>query len=131
MLMTLALRKWSTLVGNKEVKAFSPESEHIVALTLVVDKLKDNNLKLSKAIVRSCGQVNNYSTQKAANNPKYGASREKKSSRNNKSYQYAWKKVPPILGEKHTGKSVGDKFYNWCPDHMVWCVHTADECNVK
>ena len=100
---------------NEEWNALLPKAEHIVALTLFVDKLKDNNLKLPKVIVKSGGQGNKDGTTKAAKNLNLGASGANKSSKNNKSDLYAWKKVPPASGEKHTGKSMGEHYCNWCP----------------
>ena len=96
-----------------------------------MDKLKDDNINLYNSIVKSGGWVNKYRTQKAPKNPKPGDFMVNKSPRNNKSYQYAWKKVLPSLEENQTGKSVCDKSYHWCPYHMAWCVHTAAECNIK
>ena len=49
-LTNLALNKCLTLVGNEERNTLLPEAGKIVALTSVVDKLKDNNLKLSDRI---------------------------------------------------------------------------------
>ena len=80
---------------------------------------KDNNLKLSKDIFKYGGRKNKDMTPKEMNNPKQGASRANKYIKNNKSDPYAWKKLPQASREKHSGKSVGDKSYNWCLDHMA------------
>ena len=48
----------------------------------------------------------------------------------------AIKCLPPKEGDKHTRVYVkndhtgfsADKPYHWCPHHLMWCVHTPEEC---
>ena len=53
--MNFVINKWLTLVGNEEWNPLSTEAEQIVVLTLVLDKIKDKNLRLYKAIVKYGG----------------------------------------------------------------------------
>ena len=129
--MILVLNKQSTLVINEEWNLMSPEVEQIVTHTLVVDKLKDNNLNISEAIVKAGRWGWTDKTPKVLKNPKSCTSRLNRYPKNNKSYLYAWNKVPPASVEKHTGNSMGDKSYNWCMDHVSWCVPTASYCTIK
>ena len=47
-LMTSALKKFKILRNYNKWNTMSPDQEHIVALSYVVEKLKEKNLKLSK-----------------------------------------------------------------------------------
>ena len=129
--MNIVLNKWSTIVSNEECDALFPESRQIVELTSVVENIRDNNLNLYKAMVKSGGRGNTDRNPKAANNPTSRDSRVNKSPRNNKEYQYACKKVPTKSGEKHMGKYVGDKYYNCYLNHMACYVHTTADCTLK
>ena len=48
--MTAYLNKYEVLLTPVNWKYMSPEQDQIVALITVVDKLKDDNLKLSKSV---------------------------------------------------------------------------------
>ena len=52
-LMTSDLNKFDILRKNKKWNSISPEQEKIMALASVVDKIKDDNLKLSKSFKSS------------------------------------------------------------------------------
>ena len=47
--MTSALNKFEILRKDNEWNSMSPNQEQIISLACVVDKIKDNNLKLSKS----------------------------------------------------------------------------------
>jgi hypothetical protein len=52
----------------------------------------------------------------------------------------ALKKVPPtsprqtvrtFTKAEHPGFSANSKPQYWCPTHLMWCVHTSDQCDLK
>lgn len=121
-LMQLALNKYENLIAEDKWKAMSPEQEQLVALNAEFEKLKDENLKLSRSIKKK----NKKDAPKKA---------EKKSKKGNKNKQrqnadMEWKKKPPRDGESHT-KTVSNKTYYWCPAHMAWTIHKPAECRLN
>ena len=72
-------------MGNEERNPLSTEAEQIVVLTLVVENIKDKNLRLYKAIVKSGGWQNKDKNPKATKNPTSGASRATRDTKTNKS----------------------------------------------
>lgn len=89
----------------------------------MVDKLKDDNLKLSKVLTK--GKSNSQANRKGKRSKGEGKDDGKKRGKNKKNTdnKYAWKKVPPKEEESHT-KDVNGKTYHWCPHHSAWTIHT-------
>ena len=52
-LMTTAFNKYKVLLTSEQWYYMSPEQEHIVSLTTVTEKVKDDNLKLSNYVKKS------------------------------------------------------------------------------
>lgn len=44
--------------------------------------------------------------------------------------EWAWKKIPPKSGEPNK-KLMKGKTYHWCPNHLMWTIHTPQECTGK
>lgn len=124
-LMELALNKYENLVTEGRWRALSPSEEKLEALNATVDKLKDENLRLSKSLKAS--QQKGKSEQQAK-----GKGKSKKKSNKNKKRQnedMSWKKKPPKDGEPTT-KQVQGKDWHWCLDHMAWVNHHPSECRL-
>ena len=49
-MVTSALQKYEVILTPSKCSAMYPEQEKIMMLTTVVEKLNDNNIKLSKSI---------------------------------------------------------------------------------
>ena len=43
--------------------------------------------------------------------------------------QDQWKYVPPKDGEPHTKVGPTGRTYHWCPNHLMWTIHTPAQCN--
>ena len=121
-LMTLALNKYENLLTENKWKALSPEQEQLVALSAQFDKLKDENLRLSKAIKSN--------KKPKGNENKSQSSKKKKSKGKANDTKWAWKKVPPKEGERKT-KVLNDRTYHWCETHLAWGEHTNEECKLR
>jgi hypothetical protein len=104
-LMQLALDKyqWSVETGEWAPKGgpYVSKEDQIVALTAKVEELAK--------------------TKKD--------SQSKRSKTKSGTDKWAWKKVGPKQGEKHT-KAKDGKTYNWCPNHIMWTIHTSSECTL-
>ena len=125
-LMSLALNKYKTQVRDGKWNQLSPEQEQIVALNANIQELKDDNLKLSKAI----SSKKSKSKDKEKKLKKKGKRNKSNKSKSKNNGKWAWKDVPPKEGESHT-KKVDDKEYHWCDEHLAWGVHTEDDCDLK
>jgi hypothetical protein len=123
-LMTLALNKYEILTRQDIWNAKSAEEEKIIALSAELQKIKDTNLKLAKAIKfggKSQGKANKGATQQQQQGK--GKSKGKQKSKNND--KWAWKKIPPKDGESNM-KTVNNTIYHWCKYHQAWVVHTPE-----
>ena len=120
-LMSLALGQYTIISNSGKWNAKTPEEEQVVALSARFERLKDANLKLSKAIKDKANarQKGPKSTSKS------GQSKAKQSKKNNDD-KYAWKQVKPESGQSHK-KTVDGKQYHWCPWHKAWTVHDPDD----
>ena len=103
--MTSALNKFKILKKDNKWNSMSPEQEQITALASIVEKLKDNNLKLSKIFktsppgkgkVKGKLKVKVQGKKPVGKYPQYGKGKEE------------WKKQEPKGGESNT-KKVKDK----------------------
>ena len=124
-LMELALNKYENLVTEGQWRVLSPADEKLEALNATVDKLKDENLRLSKSLKTK------QSKGKGEQNSK-GRDKQKKKPNKNKKRQnedMTWKKKPPKDGEPTT-KQVQNKTWYWCLDHLAWVMHTPSECRL-
>ena len=119
-LMHDALNKYKNIRLEGKWNSLSPEQEKILTLTAQFEDLKDKNLKLSKGLTsKKPNQRSNKKTMKRTENKK------KKSNKD-----FAWKKVPPKEGAKQTLEKDG-KSYHWCPEHLAWCIHRPEDCELK
>ena len=122
-LMSLALDKFENLRTEGKWMALSPEQEQIVALSAQFDKLKDDNLRLSKALKKSAKNKRNS----GSDNSQTGGKKNKGKKKDGK---WAWKKVPPKDNEPKT-KTVNKQTHHWCETHLAWTVHANEDCEER
>ena len=118
--MSLALNKYENLLTENKWKALSLEQEQLITLSTQFDKLKDENLRLSKAIKLNKKQKGNENKSQ----------KKKKSKGKANDARWAWKKVPPKEGECKT-KVHNDRTYHWCKMHLAWTEHTNEDCKLR
>ena len=127
-LMKDALNKFKTMKLEGTWRIKSPEEQQIIALSAKVDELKDQNLKLSKAVQNAGKQGSSKSNSQTKSG---GGGKGKSKSNSNKgkgksnSNQHSWKQQPPKPGDP-TSKTVDGKIYNWCKYHEAWVQHDPD-----
>ena len=126
-MMTSALNKFKILEKDNKWDSMSPEQKQIVALAYIVEKLKENNIKLSKIFKtlppgkfkgKGKGKCKVQGKKPAGKQYQYGKGKEE------------WKKQEPKDGEDNT-KKVNDKTYFWCPAHQARTIRRPDECKIK
>jgi hypothetical protein len=146
-IMRKALQRYNVITENQQWDALSPEQESIIALKTELLAVKGDALKLSKKLA-DIGKKGDKK-QKAAKSspegaeqqqmpnklqqPKQGGVKKNKKNTFNKKQQKAdeaWKKVPPAAGKPHTMQQNG-KTWHWCEFHMMWCIHTSEECRLN
>ena len=120
-LMSLALGQYTIISNSGKWNARSPEEEQVVALSARFEKLKDANLKLSKAIKDKA-----KTKQKGAKSTSKGTTGQSKKGKKNEDEKYAWKQIKPQSGQPHK-KTVDGKQYHWCPWHNAWTVHDPND----
>ena len=118
-LMTSTLNKFEILRKVKRWNSMYPEQEQIIVLDSAVEKLKDDNLKLSKnsntlppVKLNGKGRV------------KYKGRVQKQAGKQSQYYKVKEElnKKEPKHGESNT-KKVNDKTYFWCPNYHDWTIH--------
>jgi hypothetical protein len=124
-LMELALNKYENLVTEGQWRALTPADEKLEALNATVDKLKDENLRLSKSLKTKQQKGKGDQESKNKNKPKKKPNKNKK--RQNE--DMSWKKKPPKEGEPTT-KQVQNNTWHWCLDHLAWVLHHPSECRL-
>ena len=124
-LMQLALNKYKNLLADGKWQAHTPEQEQMLALAAQLEKLKDENLRVSKTL-----QANKPAKSKENQHQQHNKtqSKKKKPNKNKKRQQedMAWKKKPPRDGDP-LAKQVASKTWHWCPDHLAWVAHEPSE----
>ena len=120
-LMHDAPNKYKSIKLEGKWNSLSPDQEKILALTAKFEELKDKNLKISKSLLNG-----------KKHSPKNLNHKKKKpsSKKNKKEKDYTWKKVPPKEGAPEKIER-DDKTYHWCPEHLAWCIHRPDQCELK
>ena len=101
----------------------------IISLAYVVEKLKDDNLNISKSFKSlPPGKVKGKGKGKVKGNDqgkkppgKQSQFVKGKDERKNQEQKY---------GEANT-KKVNYKTCFWCPTHQVWTIHRTEECRLK
>ena len=107
-LMMLGYQKFKNLnLHNTWQAPAAEDKKDIVALATLSEEL----LALKTTIEGLKGQL---ATKKK---PKGGAD----------SGKWAWKSVAPQANQAQT-KEYNSKTYHWCPNHVMWCIHTPAEC---
>ena len=91
------------------------EDEKIVALTSTVKKQEKDLDKLTQILL----QAQNKRKQSNGSNKRKIREQDK------------WKYVPPADGQSDTKTGPNGKTYHWCVYHLMWCIHTSDQCNKK
>jgi hypothetical protein len=107
-LMEWALNKFKTRQENQTWCQKSDEEETIIALQAQVQSL------ISK-------QKSNVGKSATADKKK------SKGTKGKNDYRAPWMKIAPAEGEP-TSKEVEGKEFHWCPTHMAWVRHKAEEC---
>ena len=147
-IMRKALQRYNVISENQQWDSLSPEQESIIALKAELAAVKGDALKLSKKLTE-IGKIGDKKkawkpapeganqqqtpTPKNQQQPKQGGGKKNKKNTFNKKVQKAdeaWKKVPPAAGKPHTMQRDG-KTWHWCEYHMMWCIHTTDECRLN
>ena len=116
-----ALGQYTTINNSGKWNAKTPEEEQVVAISARFEKLKDANLKLSKAI-----KEKSISRQKGSKPSGKSSQSESKNIKKNNLDKFAWKQVNPEAGQSHK-KTVDGKEYQWCPWHKAWTVHDPND----
>lgn len=115
-LMHNALTKYDTIMQRREIAG---ESENKI-MALYAEKRDEVIEKLLEKLEVNMAQSKNN------NNSNKGKAFNKKIPE--------WKKVAPGENDPKTiVKTVNDKkkTFHWCPNHQMWCIHTAKECTYK
>jgi hypothetical protein len=112
-LMTWALNKY-TLLKSRHKWGLESAEDQLVVLTSTVNDLKDDNLKLTRALSQKVSNKSNKGL--APPRPKFEGEPKKN-----------WKKVPPLPGTPFTMVRDG-KHYNWCRHHKAWGSHLPSQC---
>ena len=131
-LMRFALNRYKNRVRDGTWGAPTAEEKRIVALSSTLNKLKDQNLQLSKSIDRGGrgrgrgGKGNKGEGGDRAN------SEEQASTATAEKKERAWMLVAPKDGEKHEKSVPGFKgTMYWCPEHKKWGGHKLDKCKKR
>ena len=118
-LMAMALSKYTIAkdhnawMPTKEVK----EDPKIVALTATLKKQELELDKLTKIIT----QAQQDKFRKSGGGGKKRKVRE----------QDKWKYVPPADGQPNTKIGPNGRTYHWCLNHLMWCIHSTETCNIN
>ena len=146
-LLKFALDKYTdrTRTDNHIWGSSSKREEDFVALSAEINSLK-GNLKLQAKIIKkqNGGGGGGGGPKTPSGGPPAGKSESHKA-RAAKKAQWAseckaLKKVPPtsprqtvrtFTKAEHPGFSTNSKPHYWCPAHLMWCVHTSDQCDLK
>jgi hypothetical protein len=118
-LMAQATAKFTYLTTRKIWGAKLPDEECLIAM---IAYLK-GKLELAPALDAK-------GKKEGTKEVKDALKTKNKKNTSNKTYQKkeeAWKRLPPKDGEPTT-KDIGGKKYQWCVHHMVWGIHSAQEC---
>jgi len=118
-LMQLAQNKYKTMVDEKTWAAPSKEEEKIIALEAKITKLTKSK--------KGKDGTNSNKGKKGKNKNKDKANNSGKQS-NSGPNRPAWKLKAPPNNQKDKPKTVQGKQYWWCPNHKMWCLHKASEC---
>ena len=106
-----------------------PKQGQIVALASIVEKIKDNNLKLPKSF-------------KTSPLWKRKSKRQRKRKRKGQGSETGYQTVSVCQGEKileaqypkdreANTKKVNNKTYFWCPTHQAWTIHHPEESKIN
>jgi hypothetical protein len=138
-LIKMAQNKFNdrTQADNNVWGTASKQVQEIVALKSEITKMK-GGLNLIPTIFKKQFKANNNSNGGGGNdNGKQGKKRIVNAAKNKVTAELlAIKRKPPKEGEKqtrvfgkkdHAGFGI-DKTYHWCPHHLMWCVHTPEQC---
>ena len=118
--MTLALSKFTIAKDADEWMPKIEDDPKIVALSTTIQAQKEVTDKLTKIITEAAKikqGSNGSSTGKGKKNKQYSPE--------------SWKRVPPKDGEEHTKVGPNGKTYHWCLNHLMWCLHTTEQCHKK
>jgi hypothetical protein len=138
-LIKMAQNKFNdrTQADNNVWGTASKQVQEIVALKSEITKMK-GGLNLIPTIFKKQFKANKNSNGGGGNdNGKQGKKRIVNAAKNKATAEIlAIKRKPPKEGEKqtrvfgkkdHAGFGI-DKTYHWCPHHLMWCVHTPEQC---
>ena len=101
----------------------SPEQEQTTALASLIEKLKDNNINLSKIFKTS---------SPGKGKRKVNGMIQKRSCQTVLIWQgeIRVEEARDKNGEAST-KRINDKTYFWCPTHQACTIHIPEECKIK
>ena len=124
-ILSVALNKFQSLKNEGLWRSKVEKDDKIVALTAQFQQIKDSILK-DKNLRLSDKVKSKTKAAKKPNKPKSKASKKKQ-----RKDLEAWKLVAPKAGEPKTKVHSYGKTYHWCEDHMMWCIHTPDQCDER
>jgi hypothetical protein len=122
----IAEHKYATLTRDETWSRPTQEEENIVALTARLEMM-NKQIGKKKVDTKSKQSKGLKKTTKKDKSPKG------KKNKQDLDKKFAWKKVPPKDGEPRT-KTVGGKFYHFCPNHDergMWTLHKPSDCKAK
>jgi hypothetical protein len=123
-LMSWALNKY-TLLKSRHKWGLESAEDQLVVLTSTVKDLKDNNLKLTKALSQKFS--NRGHKGPITPRPKSEPSPKSKSQKPKPVDWELWMDVPPPPGTPLTQVRDG-KTWNWCRFHRYWARHLPQGC---
>ena len=112
-LMALAESKYTIQKDNNEWMVDKEDSK-IVALASTVEKQEKELDRLTQIIIQKHGNGNRQN----------GGGKKRRIRDEDK-----WKYIPPADGEAPTKTGPNGKTYHWCLYHLMWCIHSTDQCN--
>jgi hypothetical protein len=126
--MTLALKKYKTLLKQDMWNAKLQEQEQIMALTTKLGMIKDANLQLAQSLSKKQSK----SSDKSKPDKKKGSKGKGKSNKDKSKHvhtgKWSWKNNSPVQGDPQMKEFKGTT-YIWCPAHKEWGTHTHQECH--
>ena len=138
LLMRLAENKYQDMIRDETWNQMSAEQQEIVAMSAKVTQIKDENLKLSRALSKiktGKGNKDNKGDKKEEQDSKKGKKFKKKSFKQKQEESAKWKREKPksndpkktVNGHSYHTRTVDNKTYYWCEYHEAWVLHLPED----
>ena len=131
-LMRFALNRYKNRCRAQLWGALTPEEKQIVAMSANLNKLKDQNLQLSKSIKTRKGPADKGKGRQQQQQAQGGGDSGQSGNATPDKKERTWMLIAPKEGEPHhkTVKGFEGTMY-WCPKHKKWGGHKPDACEKK